>query len=737
MGLGYRTMSLWFEVPLDYHRHHQQRHNQISAPSPSEEPPWRAKTLTLHAELVYGYKIWRDRRHHPEEHQHHSPCNAAIRDRLQEVLTPAQPDDQPPKVLLYLCGGPGDGNKPHRIPGLNKFALDRGYVVLYVDYRGTGHSVMPTTTTMDGMSPEEKATYLSLFRQDNIVRDLEAIRLCLADVMGGANNSNDSLDCWDHAQDRSRPGHHQHDHEPHVNRQRYHQSHSPDSTTNPQLKLTLLGQSFGGWIALTYISFLPASISAVFLAAGLAPFTRSPKQVYSALFRRVVAINEAYYQMYPEDVGQVQLIVQHLRETGGYILPPEENNEPPHIVGGNAGGHRLLTAQTFMTIGRLFGGSGGSRSRFEHVHGMVSRMVGDLTSSKGGRLSAPTVAAFASSNMESFRLHQRPLYAVLHEAIYCHSPGMASGWAALEVARGVEGFGWLSGHSSDNSSSHSLDEDQGQNYGRKQSQSGDSSDDDSKRHNEMGEKLYFSGEMIYPFMLSASGSPLCEPEMRAAAEVLTQKKDWPALYDRAQLARNFVPVRALAYKRDMYVDFGLSVEAGAAIGNCVVLESDEWGHSALKEGDKTGEVLGMLFGGSSSGEFGPGEGDGNDIVGGGGGGAGGEESFGISEGSSVVGDGEGESTNSSSSGTGGSSLDGEGSSAATSLAASVLGSGSEIGEEGVKRELDVGEDGSGMVVDRLGLDGRQEGFCDGYGGTLVERDAEGAEGWSWLPIKSI
>ncbi|KAK3332745.1 Alpha/Beta hydrolase protein [Cercophora scortea] len=504
----YSVMTLRFEVPLDH------------------VDPLR-ETLTLHAELPNQDAA-------VPYHRSRKPLSPS----WNAILRRNKP------YILYLCGGPGDGNKHLRIPGLNKFALERGYQVLYVDYRGTGKSqpVVDASTISRFRTAAAQAEYISFFRQDNIARDLEAIRLCLA------NSSN--------PRPRPKPKHH--------------------PPPGGDLKWTIIGQSFGGWIALTYLSFLPTSLSAIYLTAGLAPITKSPTEVYTALYRRVIARNEDYYRLYPGDAPLVRAIATHIFHHGPkgreddndttttnpatlgryYPLPPSD----PLSRG------RLLTAQSFLTLGRVFGDDAAQPTGFERVHRLVQCMASDLDLT--GVLSRDALAMYAHRSVESFRLHRRPLYAVLHEAIYLHGsdgPGAKpSAWAALRAGLAAHpGFSWL--------------------------RDGDFSGDG-------GGRLFFSGEMIFPFMLATGGD-----EVRAfgdAAEVLSLKRDWERLYDLERLGGNReVRVRAMAFESDMYVDFGVSRETGGLVGSCeVVRGEDGWGHGALKEGGKTGAVLGRLFG---------------------------------------------------------------------------------------------------------------------------------------------
>jgi hypothetical protein len=188
----------------------------------------QGKPLSLHAKLVYDHYL-------PGE------AEPETRPNWKEVVQARKNPD----LLLYLCGGPGDDNALKN-PALKKAAMARGYYVLFVDYRGTGRS------SAINKVPNTGAEYLAMFRQDNIVRDLEAIRLCLAKEL------------------LSKP--------------------KPE----PELKFSLLGQSFGGWIILTYLSFLPSSLERVGIHAGLPPLGKFPFHcrlwlpTYSATWRRVV-----------------------------------------------------------------------------------------------------------------------------------------------------------------------------------------------------------------------------------------------------------------------------------------------------------------------------------------------------------------------------------------------------------------------------------------------------------------
>ena len=91
--------------------------------------------------------------------------------------------------------------------------------------------------------------------------------------------------------------------------------------------------------------------------------------------------------------------------------------------------------------------------------------------------------------------------------------------------------------------------------------------------------IYFTGEMIYPWMFDEIGGlrPLKE-----AAEILAARDDWPDLYDPAVLARNRVPAAAAVYYNDMYVERELSEKSAAVLKGTRLWVTNEHEHSALR-----------------------------------------------------------------------------------------------------------------------------------------------------------
>ncbi|KAK4186166.1 Alpha/Beta hydrolase protein [Podospora australis] len=401
--------------------------------------------------------------------------------------------------LVYLEGGPGFGNSEPQDHNVTHHALRAGYQVLYLDYRGTGLSTpINADHVLAQGNPKSQAEYLKLFRADSIVHDLEAVRLCLTEE-------------WE-------------------------EERQPWS---------IFGQSFGGFVSLSYLSKYPQALREVFLTGGLAPVKRTADEVYARTYKKVVERNEAYYAKFPEDIQNVHRIVKEIESRGGSIPLP---------------GGGKLTVPRLLGLGIAFGGHGG----LDAVHTMILKLVTDLD-----QFSTFTRATLMAVERQ-VPFDSNPIYAILHEAIYCTgTSSSSSNWSALRVARSnsslLPWFHWLVDPVAF-------------------SKSVLSSNDQKHPH-------YFSGEMVYPSYFEAY------PELvllKEAAEILAKNEDWAEpLYDEAQLRRGDVPVYAASYVDDMYVDFKYARETASLLKNIKVFETNQLYHNALRaRGD---EVIGQLF----------------------------------------------------------------------------------------------------------------------------------------------
>ncbi|KAK9366830.1 Alpha/Beta hydrolase protein [Lipomyces kononenkoae] len=271
-----------------------------------------------------------------------------------EEADETDPDKCKRPYIVYLQGGPGyECEPPLSKSGRTKELLDRGYQVLYLDQRGTGYSAPISFGTLKWKgSDEERAEYLSLFRADSIVHDCEQIRLALL----------------------------------------------KDAT---EKKWSLLGQSFGGFCAVTYLSFYPNSLKDVLITGGIPPLVNNPDRVYDALYKRVIKRNKCYYEKFPKDIQKVRNIVSYLA-THQVLLP-------------NGG---ILTVERFQQLGLDFGRHQG----MDTVHQLVSKTAFDLD--VFGEITYSTRTRLASAQGFDSNI----LYACIHEAIYCQ--GEPSNWSA-------------------------------------------------------------------------------------------------------------------------------------------------------------------------------------------------------------------------------------------------------------------------------------------------------------------
>ena len=106
---------------------------------------------------------------------------------------------------------------------------------------------------------------------------------------------------------------------------------------------------------------------------------------------------------------------------------------------------------------------------------------------------------------------------------------------------------------------------------------------------EFEDPLLLTGEHVYPWMFEdlAALSPL-----RDAASLLAGR-DWPYLYDPGVLAANTVPVAALIYAEDMYVERVFSEETAARIAGLRPWITNEYDHNGLRvDGER---ILGRLL----------------------------------------------------------------------------------------------------------------------------------------------
>jgi pimeloyl-ACP methyl ester carboxylesterase len=167
---------------------------------------------------------------------------------------------------------------------------------------------------------------------------------------------------------------------------------------------SVLGQSYGGFCACTYLSFAPEGLRAVFITGGVAPIGAGPEEVYRRTYRKLREKNQFYYERYPDDAEHVRRIVDHLERND--VRRPEGDQ---------------LTPRKLQQIGLHFGMSDG----FEMVHYLLEDAF--VEGASGPEISHVFLHGFE----HILAYNTNPIFSILHEAAYAE--GVATRWAAERV----------------------------------------------------------------------------------------------------------------------------------------------------------------------------------------------------------------------------------------------------------------------------------------------------------------
>lgn len=78
-------------------------------------------------------------------------------------------------------------------------------------------------------------------------------------------------------------------------------------------------QSYGGFSAVTYLSFAPQGLKQVLLTGGIPLIGSgcSADTVYRACFEQLMSQNKKYYERFPQDAEIVREVVNYLAESKG------------------------------------------------------------------------------------------------------------------------------------------------------------------------------------------------------------------------------------------------------------------------------------------------------------------------------------------------------------------------------------------------------------------------------------
>ena len=197
-----------------------------------------------------------------------------------------------------------------------------------------------------------------------------------------------------------------------------------------------------------------------------------------------------------------------------------------------------LTPRRVQQLGMSFGMSDG----FEPVHYLLEEAFID------GAYGQEISYTFLRGVENAQHFDTNPIYALLHEP--CYAEGTACHWSAERVRAEFPEFAVASDR-----------------------------------------PVLFTGEMVYPWMFDDYRAL---QSLQEAAHILAQFDGWPRLYDKDVLGQNTVPVAAVMYYNDMYVDRLLSEEAASFIKGIRVWATSEYEHNGLRaDGEK---ILGRLIG---------------------------------------------------------------------------------------------------------------------------------------------
>lgn len=363
-------------------------------------------------------------------------------------------------LLVFLQGGPG-GRSPRPKSdetGWLQEAL-KHYRVILPDQRGTGRSSRVSSLVMrEFVSPQEAGEYLACFDAHSIIADLEYIR-----------NHRYSGQQWE-----------------------------------------ILGQSYGGFLTLTYLSEAPDGLRKCYIAGGLPSLYPDADQTYQLTYRSVASKMQAHLEKFPGDGRILNKLADYI-QAHQPILP---NGDP-------------LTVRRVQSLGLLLGMQDGS----EKLHWLLEDAFHD-------EYKEELNPHFLTQIMRQTGMDENPLFAALHENIYAH-PGKITNWAAQRQHEKLLNFA------------------------------------------ETERPLFLTGEMIYPWMFDEIQELR---HFRDGARHLAQRQPKRAYYDTARLSENHVPIAAVIYFNDMYVDRKLSLQTANSIQNLTFWITNEYEHDGLHHG---------------------------------------------------------------------------------------------------------------------------------------------------------
>ncbi len=273
---------------------------------------------------------------------HRNPADERRIEVFARLVSAPGGEDRP--YLLFLQGGPGcESPRPSldpQTPGWLTRAL-ADYRLVLLDQRGTGLS-SPLSEPIG--APQDQAEYLTHMRADEIVADCEDLRVHL------------QVDQW-----------------------------------------AVLGQSFGGFTLLHYLSTHPDSLLAGYFTGGLPAVGRGCEDIYAACYRTLATKSEQFYARFPHDRERMRRLLaladeEAIRTPNGDIVRPSRLRSLGHCLGSSAGAAKLHYLLEYDPGSRAF--------RYDLADALPF----------GGR---------------------NPLYTVIHESSW--ADGVATRWAAART----------------------------------------------------------------------------------------------------------------------------------------------------------------------------------------------------------------------------------------------------------------------------------------------------------------
>lgn len=388
-------------------------------------------------------------------------------------------------LLVFLQGGPGGAGPRLNSPTSDGWVEEaaKHFRIILPDQRGTGRSNRIDTKRMKaladgGVDVRGQADYLKLFLADSIVRDFEHLRRT---EFGGR-------------------------------------------------KWVTLGQSYGGFLTLTYLSLFGDGVTASFTTGGIPHVPACATEVYEHTFPRMARKTAQFYERYPQDVERVAAIADKLPSAGDLTYSDggwasADGREVPLLPNGDP-----LSVERLQMLGSDFG----MKPSYERVHWILDDafLDGDGSASADSPLSDDFLRKVWVATGSS-----GALYWPLQEFIYADGQmDEPIRWAAQRVR--------------DTKPEFATDV----------------------------RPLNFTGEAMFPWMFEQE-TPL--KAFKPAMDLMMEDTVFGRIYDQERLAANEVPLQAAVYFDDMYVDSGMQLDTLSRVGNSHYWTTNEFEHDGL------------------------------------------------------------------------------------------------------------------------------------------------------------